>query len=405
MTIIDKDIDSQIMCGVIIFFFIYHMNIDLFNKNMIYRNNMLFFYSKILDCNKLLVDYYHLFKQFIVITKEIMNLDAENIIATNENNINERYEDKYLVKFRKLNRDFEFNEEELIMEKIKFQEFYKNKESKYTDKINEYNILIQDNKDELIFIDESLSSSSSNYEDERKKYEYIIHIYNNEIQAIQLLLDDKLAIQESASKKARQYIIDERLDKLKNSYIIEKTPQGNVLMFYNNKRGSFEYYSDNTIPYRYLETVGRKYVTIFNCRSIYVDMEEELKLSEEKILLKEKELKKLEEERILLEETNKNNNVQAIEPKKSVFAKFKSYNKDAGTGRVNSGVAPKNSIPNNPIKETSEKILLKENANRYSYEGKFSNFQFLKKVERKIVDKKYGMTFADFKKSNMYVSK
>ena len=76
MTIIDKDIDSQIMCGVIIFFFIYHMNIDLFNKNMIYRNNMLFFYSKILDCNKLLVDYYHLFKQFIVIT---MKNDKERL--------------------------------------------------------------------------------------------------------------------------------------------------------------------------------------------------------------------------------------------------------------------------------------------------------------------------------------
>jgi hypothetical protein len=42
--------------------------------------------------------------------------------------------------------------------------------------------------------------------------------------------------------------------------------------------------------------------------------------------------------------------------------------------------------------------LLKENANRYSYEGKLSNFNFLKKVDRKVVDKKYGMNFAYFKR-------
>ena len=50
---------------------------------------------------------------------------------------------------------------------------------------------------------------------------------------------------------------------------MEKTPLGNVIMYWNNSRGSFEFYSDNTIPYRYLETVGRKYVKTFNCRSIF----------------------------------------------------------------------------------------------------------------------------------------
>jgi len=36
-----------------------------------------------------------------------------------------------------------------------------------------------------------------------------------------------------------------------------------------------------------------------------------------------------------------------------------------------------------------------------SSEGKFANFSFTKKVDRKIVDKKFGMTFADFKKMQM----
>jgi hypothetical protein len=123
-------------------------------------------------------------------------------------------------------------------------------------------------------------------------------------------------------------------------------------------------------------------------------MEEELKLAEEKW---EKERKEKEEKEILEEERKKEN--KPVENKKSVFAKFKSYNNSKDHKTM--AVPPKNSIPNNKSltkEQENEKILLKERANRYTYEGKISNFSFLKKVERKIVDKKYGMSFADFKK-------
>ena len=89
-------------------------------------------------------------------------------------------------------------------------------------------------------------------------------------------------IMEKARKDAIVFIINERLDLLRNNFVMEKTPNGNVLLFWNNKRGTFEYYSDNTIPYRYLEPVGRKYVKMFNCRHIFVDMEEELIVADEK---------------------------------------------------------------------------------------------------------------------------
>ena len=61
---------------------------------------------------------------------------------------------------------------------------------------------------------------------------------------------------------------------------------------------------------------------------------------------------------------------------------------------------PKNSIPNKNVTETKEdeKILLKERANRYTYEGKFANFNFLQKIERKVFNKKLALSFADFKK-------
>jgi len=193
-------------------------------------------------------------------------------------------------------------------------------------------------------------------------------------------------------------MIHHRLEKLKVCYVMEYTPLGNVLMIYDKERETFKYYSDNTIPYRYLEVVGRKYAKQFGCRRIFVDMEEQLKIAEEKWERERIEKADREEkERILKEEAIKNQ--KPIEQKKNVFAKFKSYNKEAGTGHVNTAPPPKNSIPNKLTeKQENEKILIKERANRYTYEGKFANFNFLKKVDRKVVDKKFALSFADFKK-------
>ena len=71
-------------------------------------------------------------------------------------------------------------------------------------------------------------------------------------------------LKNESEKHANNYIINKRIEKLQGCYIIEKTPQGNVLMIYDKDRESFKYYSDSTIPYRYLEVVGRKYFKFFN---------------------------------------------------------------------------------------------------------------------------------------------
>ena len=203
----------------------------------------------------------------------------------------------------------------------------------------------------------------------------------------------------NAEIKAKDFVIEKRNEKLKNSFVMENTPLGNVLMVYDLSRNSFKYYSDNTIPYRYLEVVARKYVKMFDCRPIYVDMEEELNTAEEKWREKE-ETAKLRENDINTLSENKTNHL--LQDKKNVFAKFKSYNKEGSTGRVNTVAPPKNSIPNKNTsvneKEENKKILLKDKANVYTHDGKLSNFSFLKKIDRKIVDKKYGLTFADFKR-------
>ena len=183
----------------------------------------------------------------------------------------------------------------------------------------------------------------------------------------------------------------ERLNELKNSVIFENTPHGNVIMFYDNSRETFTYYSDNTIPYRFLETVSRKYVVINNCKKIYINMELEIKEAEKKMEEKKLKIEILKEEKLNqtgCEEENK---------KKSVFAKLKSYNKDTSLKSASIATDATKQSQSKNVNNDENKIV-KENANRYSCEGKIANYNFLKKVDRKVVDKRYGITFAEFKK-------
>jgi hypothetical protein len=204
-----------------------------------------------------------------------------------------------------------------------------------------------------------------------------------------------------AAEDARQFMIDGKLDKLKNCHVMENTPSGNVLMIYDRVRETFKYYSDNTIPYRYLDVVARKYVKFFNCRPIFVNTEEEIQLAEKKL----EQAKKEKEEKEAAEKKRKEDAIASNKPaeeKKRIFAKFKSYNKEAGTGHVSTGAPPKNSGPTRqPAEKSDNDVVLKERANRYTYEGKMANFSFIQKIDRKVVDKKLAMTFADFKRMGL----
>lgn len=134
-----------------------------------------------------------------------------------------------------------------------------------------------------------------------------------------------------------------------NSFVIEMTPVGNVIMQYNKEKESFVYYSDHIIPYRYLETVSRKYVCIFNCKQLFIERHEEVVVKEEKEE-KEKEPRRF--------------NVLNQTAQKQVLVK----------------------------KEEKEVKM-----NRYSNSGRFSNFATLQPVAKHITDKKRLMTFSEFK--------
>jgi hypothetical protein len=305
--------------------------------------------------------------------------------------IQPKYEEKYMETLSLLNSEFIFtNEEEELkeslyhVEKEKLQTNIYHLEREINHLYNELKKKTKQDKDEQEEQEEGEQDFDLQEFQEETKHK--IQTLEKEIEVLKKTeINDEFFYE-----KAEKGIIEQRLEKLKHNFVMEKTPLGNVVMYYNGKRETFEYYSDSTIPYRFLEVVARKYVITFQCRPLYVIMEEELKKYEKKIeIQKEKQMQQ-----------SLSQKSQQI--KKPIFAKFKSYNKEAGSGRVNKAPPPKNSIPNNKSKNSNnnnnENIILKENANRYTYEGRFSNFSPLQKIERKQVDKKYAISFSDFKK-------
>jgi hypothetical protein len=313
-----------------------------------------------------------------------------------------KYEDKYLQEVRKMDRQFNFdNNDEIRLKTLDCLKIINNSYSKRRKEIDELLSQIDIKISESIDTDYIIYNDNDdglkidqNAEDNIKQ---MLNDKNELLDEYNLLLtyldtvDGQTQCIKQAQEEAYKFCVDQKITQLENCCVMENTPLGNVLMIYHKERETFKYYSDVTIPYRYLEVVARKYVKQFNCRPIFVDMEEEIQIAEKK--------KEREKEELAIRQKEEMSKPQIVEEKKNVFAKFKSYNKESGNGHVNIGAPPKNSLPNKQKTEKQEAdYVLKNSANRYTYEGKIVNFSFIKKVDRKTIDKKASMSFANFKK-------
>lgn len=140
-------------------------------------------------------------------------------------------------------------------------------------------------------------------------------------------------------------------------------------MRYCKEEEGFEYWTDNSIDYKYLETVARKYVTIFSCRNIYIDR---FSLLKEKIF----DIKQKIEE-------NKRTEDEEEEEGNDVFANFKSYNQST------------NKISSNKTQITRNDVVCDE-ANKYLNRGKIAEANF--EAGKKIVDTPTSsMSFSSWK--------
>jgi hypothetical protein len=155
----------------------------------------------------------------------------------------------------------------------------------------------------------------------------------------------------------------------KKCIVLSNTPKGLVYMRYCKEEEGFEYWTDNSIDYKYLETVARKYVTIFSCRNIYIDR---FSLLKEKIF----DIKQKIEE-------NKRTEDEEEEEGNDVFANFKSYNQST------------NKMSSNKTQITRNDIVCDE-ANKYLNRGKIAEANF--EAGKKIVDTPTSsMSFSSWK--------
>jgi hypothetical protein len=147
---------------------------------------------------------------------------------------------------------------------------------------------------------------------------------------------------------------DEYVDSLKDVYIRDETPDGDVVMYYNNETATFDYYSNRSIQYKYLETVARLYVIKNNCGKLFVVMWDELKKGRD-------EMKKPKADVV----------VSPADSVNSLFATIKSYK------------------PKKPA------FLITERSNTYRRSGTLEEHNL--KINPPPVQKKIKMTFAEYK--------
>lgn len=174
-----------------------------------------------------------------------------------------------------------------------------------------------------------------------------------------------------------------------NTIVMENTPAGNVIMNYDSENKAFNYYCDKKdVPFKYLETVARKYVINNQCIDIYIDIRDEL--CEKKVVVAE---------------------VKDDAPKKNnVFATFKQYksgdqtkqgqvqdNRSTQANMQKNHSMPKN-ISKNKSKDDPKKMIFKERVNKYKHRGKVCDFTMLEKthiLSNSVVSE--DISFASFK--------
>ena len=131
-------------------------------------------------------------------------------------------------------------------------------------------------------------------------------------------------------------------------------------------------------------------------------MMDELKNAENKMI--EEENKKQE---IIKQKETEPKETEKEPKQKDVFVKLKNYNKEStnkqsilpSRNNKNSVEIPnhiKSKIVSIQNQSSSDSHILKENANRYTHKGKFSNFIILKQVDKTKTNKNYSLSYKDY---------
>jgi hypothetical protein len=218
-------------------------------------------------------------------------------------------------------------------------------------------------------IEEDISDDESNSEDE-DEYEEHEDEENNVVYESQYF--DQL--EEMPDKQ----LTTEELKSIGSHRLIEETPKGTINMGYNVDNETFEYYTDKftDISYEILDTVARLFTITFQCKQICINYRKEIEEGENNML------SEIEYDNMMKEKEADREKNQEKEKERSVFAKFKTYNKKNG---------------NNVAKKY---YIITEKSNKFKYKGKLEDYEKVIKKESQEESNKNvkQISYADFKK-------
>ena len=170
----------------------------------------------------------------------------------------------------------------------------------------------------------------------------------------------------------------------KSRILLENTPRGNVMMFYNPYTLSFQYYSDEQIiPYKILQQVSTKYVVMYRCKDFFINMTD--KPDNKMLIVLQKEEDSLKSKKMKVNDIAKC--VNAHSDSKNVFAVLKDYRTET---------KPEKSTPSVPassmIKKPEAEIKF---SNKFVRIGKMCEFNISQKPSNKKIEDTNDLMFGN----------
>ena len=150
-----------------------------------------------------------------------------------------------------------------------------------------------------------------------------------ETSEIQALFDDtnydKKYLVELDDLEERE-LNEEELAELQDKPLEEETPLGVVKMYYKSEYGGFEWRCNTShMPYRFLDTVVRKYIIENDCLQLYVNLKEEIDKSNQLVEKAREKLDKADnkQESVFVQKKSDNKDVLDVLAIKNKYLKFK----------------------------------------------------------------------------------
>lgn len=162
------------------------------------------------------------------------------------------------------------------------------------------------------------------------------------------------------------------LEDLSNKHIEEDTPEGKVIMVYNNNSETFWYYSKTkNVSNRTLDAVARRYAVTHDCKTICVNHKKEIERVQKKIF------------DMMLEKNTPNNEDET---------------QDKEADDTNTSVFVKPKITKKKLIRRHNRVIV-DHVNRFTYKGKLDEYKIVdeKKANKSNNEASKKMSFREYK--------